>query len=119
MQFLADESCDFAVVRALCQGGHDVLAVAEVAPRAADEDVLQMALAGKRILLTEDKDFGQWVWAEKRASGGVILLRYPATSRKTIPDAVMRLVDRYGERLLGCFVVMQPGRVRISRPAAT
>jgi hypothetical protein len=66
--------------------------------------------------LTEDKDFGQWVWAEKRACGGVILLRYPATSRATILDAVVRLVDRYGERLLGSFVVMQPGRIRIRRP---
>jgi hypothetical protein len=31
MRFLADESCDFAVVRALRSAGHDVLAVAEVA----------------------------------------------------------------------------------------
>jgi hypothetical protein len=31
MHFLADESCDFAVVRALRAAGHDVKAVAEVA----------------------------------------------------------------------------------------
>jgi hypothetical protein len=29
MRFLADESCDFAVVRALRDEGHEVLAVAE------------------------------------------------------------------------------------------
>ena len=32
MLFLADESCDFAVVRALRGAGHDVLAVADVSP---------------------------------------------------------------------------------------
>jgi hypothetical protein len=36
MLFLADESCDFAVVRALRDGGHDVLAVAEAARGAKD-----------------------------------------------------------------------------------
>ncbi|MBI3080243.1 MAG: DUF5615 family PIN-like protein, partial [candidate division NC10 bacterium] len=33
MRFLADESCDFAVVRALRAAGHDVVAIAEVTPR--------------------------------------------------------------------------------------
>jgi predicted nuclease of predicted toxin-antitoxin system len=119
MQFLADESCDFATVRALRQAGHDVLAVAEIAPHAADEDVLEMAVAGKRILLTEDKDFGQWVYAERRASGGVILIRYPATARTTVSDAVVRLVDRHAKELRGCFVVLQPARIRIRRPPHT
>jgi hypothetical protein len=36
VRFLADESCDFAVVRALREVGHDVVAVAEVFPRAED-----------------------------------------------------------------------------------
>ncbi len=116
MRFLADESCDFAVVRALCQAGHDVTAVAKVAPRAADETVLELAVSEKRVLLTEDKDFGRWVYADKRATGGVVLLRYPATARRTMPAAAVRLVERYGERLARCFVVVQPARVRISGP---
>jgi predicted nuclease of predicted toxin-antitoxin system len=63
MQFLADESCDFAVVRALRVAGHDVLVAAEILPRAEDQDVLRMALDEGRILLTEDKDFGQLVFS--------------------------------------------------------
>ena len=117
MRLLADESCDFAVVRALRSAGHDLRAVAEVAPSAADEVVLDLAVRDKRVLLTEDKDFGQWVYANKRATGGVLLLRYPATARRTMPAAVVRLIDRHGGRLVGCFVVVQPGRVRIRRPA--
>jgi hypothetical protein len=34
MRFLADESCDFAVVRALRAAGHDVVAVAELSRQA-------------------------------------------------------------------------------------
>lgn len=40
MRFLADESCDFSVVRALRSADHDVLAIAEVSPREEDEDVV-------------------------------------------------------------------------------
>ena len=36
MRFLADESCDFAVVRALRAAGHAVTAVGEVAVGASD-----------------------------------------------------------------------------------
>jgi len=42
MLFLADESCDFAVVRALRDAEHEVVAVAEVTPRADDDAVLAM-----------------------------------------------------------------------------
>ena len=41
MRFLADESCDFSVVRALRSADHDVLAIAEVSPRDEDEDVME------------------------------------------------------------------------------
>jgi len=58
MRFLADESCDFAVVRALRALGHDVLAVSEFRQRSVDDELMENAYNESRILLTEDKDFG-------------------------------------------------------------
>lgn len=49
MQFLADESCDFGVVRSLRAAGHDVLAVAEISPRAEDEQVIDHAIPTRNI----------------------------------------------------------------------
>lgn len=115
MRFLADESCDFAVVRALRAAGHDVLAVAELFPRLEDVAVLDLAIRQKRITLTEDKDFGQLVFADRRATGGVILVRFPLRARGDLAGTMVQLVRRRGERLTGCFVVVQPGRVRIRR----
>ena len=63
LQFLADESCDFAAVRALRTEGFDVLSVAEAMAGADDESVIALSLRDNRILLTEDKDFGQLVFA--------------------------------------------------------
>ncbi len=61
MRFLADESCDFAVVRALRSAGFDVVAIIEVAPGAEDSAVIDLAVREGRMLITEDKDFGRFV----------------------------------------------------------
>jgi len=69
MRFLADESCDFSVVRALRAEGHDIVAIAEISPREEDDDVRERALKDDRLLITEDKDFGQLVYADMRSTG--------------------------------------------------
>ena len=113
MQFLADESCDFAIVRTLRAQGHDVLAVLEICRGAEDSKVIALARQEGRVLLTEDKDFGQLAYAGGVPEGGVILLRYPAKARATLCEDLVKLVKRYGEKLKRSFVVMQPGRTRI------
>jgi hypothetical protein len=40
MRFVADESCDFSVVRALRGADCDVTAIAEIAPRVEDNEGL-------------------------------------------------------------------------------
>jgi predicted nuclease of predicted toxin-antitoxin system len=114
MRFLADESCDFAVVRALRTAGHDVQAVREACPGAPDEVVMQLAIQETRILLTEDKDFGQLVYAGSSLSIGVIFIRFPGNARQGMVKAVLDLLQRLGDKLQGRFVVVQPGRVRVS-----
>jgi len=115
VRFLADESCDFGVVRILWANGHDVLAVSEISPRLSDEDVALWARREDRVLLTEDKDFGQLVFASGQPSGSVILIRFPAGARTALPPAVLEIVDRLAEQLSGTFTVIQPGRVRVGR----
>ncbi len=118
MRFLADESCDFAVVRALRAAGHDVVAVRDVKPGAPDEAVISLALRESRVLLTEDKDFGQLVFASAIESPGVVLIRFPASARQPMARTVVKLVEAGTEKIMGRFVVVQPGRIRISeRPS--
>jgi predicted nuclease of predicted toxin-antitoxin system len=117
VRFLADESCDFGVVRALRATAHEVLAVAELASGSDDAIVLDMACRQNRVLLTEDKDFGQLVYAHSQQSSGVIFIRYPASARKTLPNGVVGLVSELASDLMGSFVVMSPGRIRIGDSA--
>lgn len=115
MRFLADESCDFSVVRALRAAGHDVSAVSEIALGATDDVVMGLARHERRVLITEDKDFGQLVFAAGLPASGVIFVRYPVSARSVLPQVVVDLVKAEQEKLFGAFVVVQPSRIRISR----
>jgi predicted nuclease of predicted toxin-antitoxin system len=57
LRFLADESCDFSVVRSLRDVGYDILAVSEYTTRSIDRELIDQAYREQRILITEDKDF--------------------------------------------------------------
>jgi predicted nuclease of predicted toxin-antitoxin system len=114
VRFLADESCDDAVVRALRKAGHDVKAIAEAAAGSTDRAVLDMAAKEQRLLITEDKDFGELVLKGTRKIGAM-LLRYRSTARSTLPDAVAQIVAERADELAESFVVVTPGGARIRR----
>lgn len=118
MRFLADESCDFTVVTALRAAGHDVSAIAEINPGAKDPAVLALARSEQRVLLTEDKDFGLLAYAGGKETAGVILIRFPGNARSSLGQAMVSVIAELGGRITGAFVVVEPGRARVSRPPA-
>ena len=115
LRFLVDEGCDFAVVRALRDAGFNVAAVCEIMPRSTDSDVLRLAHAENRVLLTEDKDFGWLVFVSDADSAGVVLLRFPGNARSTLPGAVIWLAEKHSSELQNTFVVLEPNHARFSR----
>jgi predicted nuclease of predicted toxin-antitoxin system len=113
LSFLADESCDFGVVRALRAEGYDVLAVAEMMSRSDDRELIELAASTQRILITEDKDFGWLVHVAGLKSNGVLFIRFPGDSRRAMTKIVCDVVAEHCDRLSRSFVVIEPGYVRI------
>ena len=114
MRFLADESCDAAIVGALRSAGHDVNAIVELSRGATDRVVLERALADRRVLITRDKDSGELVFAAGARASGVLLIRYPPSARSGLPHAVLDVVAAREGELLGSFVVIAPSGVRLT-----
>jgi predicted nuclease of predicted toxin-antitoxin system len=112
VNFVADECCDAPLVSGLRSDGHDVLYVKEIAPGSDDETVLQTAAAQQRILLTEDKDFGELVVRLKLPAYGIILLRMNPADSATKLAQLRRLFVRHAHRLPGTFVVLSENKAR-------
>ena len=107
------------MVRALRGAGHDVRSVQEERPTATDREVAAWAASEDRILIAEDRDFGHLVHVSAAPSVGVLYLRYPAAVRSNMAAQVVEAIARHAERLRGAFVVLQPGRMRLTRRERT
>jgi predicted nuclease of predicted toxin-antitoxin system len=94
MRWLVDECVDAALVELLRQAGHDVVAVSYIAPRATDLQVMSRAEAEGRLLLTEDKDFGDLAFRRARRVPGIFLLRISSVQRHRKAERLLAAVDR-------------------------
>jgi predicted nuclease of predicted toxin-antitoxin system len=115
VKFVADESCAGPVIRALRQAGHDLIAIAETAGSSSDEAVMEKARTEGRVLITEDRDFGELIYARGRPTEGVLFVKFHSRLRHAKNAAVVEAVAKLGERLRGAFTVIEPGRVRLAR----
>lgn len=113
MKFLADECCDAALVQALRTDGHDVLYALESLCGGSDDEILSRALAEDRLLLTEDKDFGELVYRLRRPAYGVILLRFDVADRALKIPRLRDLLAHESARLTGAFVVLEVNKTRL------
>lgn len=63
-RLLLDENFPLSGAAALARAGHDVLAVAVAAPGISDREVLALARAQQRCLVTFDADFGDLLFRQ-------------------------------------------------------
>lgn len=115
MRFLVDECMGPVVARWLRGQQHDVFSVYDEARGMDDDAVIAKAFAEDRILLTNDKDFGEQVYRERRPHRGIVLLRLDNQRAASKIDALRQLLEGYAEQLAGRFVVVTEQRVRFAR----
>jgi len=96
----------------LRDAGHDVHYIFEKDPGATDDSVLLHASKEGRILVTEDKDFGELVYRLKKPARGIILLRIDIEKRHLKWPRLRKLIDEYPGRLPGHFVVIESKKFR-------
>ena len=113
MRFIVDESTGFGIARFLQAKGHDVLIVAEAMPEADDLAILQRAYDEERIVVTNDKDFGELIFRRQEPHHGVVLIRLQDESANNRLQVISALMAQYGVQLPGKFTVVTEQKVRI------
>jgi predicted nuclease of predicted toxin-antitoxin system len=118
MRFIANENVMRTVIDGLRNFGHDVMSVKESMRGEDDEAILEKAQADNRIILTNDKDFGELAFrVGLPAECGIILLRL---ARSNPSEDSERALEAIGSRndWTGHFSVITSDRIRM-RPLAT
>ncbi len=117
IHILADEGLNGNIVRALREIGFPVDWVLEKYPGISDREVIELAKANNQILITEDKDFGEWIFAHQIKGLTIIFLRYQKEEVPLILDFIVSYLNHY-EKLspqINEFITISNKKVRRRR----
>jgi predicted nuclease of predicted toxin-antitoxin system len=118
VRFLVDANLSPDVADCLRLAGHDAVAVREVGLQdAADETILDAALADDRIVVSHDTDFGTLVALRRAARPSFILIRSadPLTTTQIV-DLLLTNLDVMADDLdAGAIVTFARGHLRSRR----
>jgi hypothetical protein len=91
---IADENIDRNIILALRKANHKITSIAENYPGISDEDVIHLTVTLKGILLTCDKDIGEWVFAHGRKGFSVLFLRYEKEETAEIIRNIILILEK-------------------------
>lgn len=109
---LVDENIDDHITEAIRSINVDVYSVAKHNPGIKHEEIERSRIP-PRIILTEDKDFGEWVFSHGVKGVSVILLRYKFSDTKRMIEVLVDLLNKKIPDLLGKFTVVTINKIRI------
>ena len=119
MRFLLDENADARLIVYLQASGHDAVRLVTNYPAGlADRDVLAIARAEGRILVTNDRDFGELVFRYRQPHAGVVLFRLGDYAELATKIERLEHVLRYHSERLDQFLVVTVRDVRVRRLSA-
>jgi predicted nuclease of predicted toxin-antitoxin system len=113
IKFLADVNVEKPLVDYLSKQGYDIKWVPDYNCEMSDEDLLQLANEEKRIFITNDKDFGQLVFLQKKLNVGTILFRIKGQKSQEKVRLLKKLLMGYRDKLLNHYVVITRLKIRI------
>lgn len=99
--------------RLLRQLGHDVLSVSENLSGSIDDRVLETAVKEKRVLITNDTDFGEIVFLQKKITAGIVLMRFASEELDKKIETLKHLLKHHSGKLYGHFTVVNERQIRI------
>ena len=112
-KILADEDVDYRIVQEIRKKDIEVISIVEQYRWITDKEILQLARKYNAIILTEDSDFGELIFAHKEKNISVIFLRYKSIDIQRISNSLLKVLAHYGNTLYGKFVVISVNKIRI------
>ena len=113
LRLLANENFPGPSVRLLRAAGYDVITVNEVSPAAGDPSVLLRSTSDDRILLTNDKDYGDLIFRlGLPVPAGVVFFRLGNVPPDEHAALLLAFIETTGSPLEGMFTTVTRRHVR-------
>lgn len=112
IRFLADVNVERGIVEFLVKSGFDVKWIPDYDCEMDDADLLAMSNAEKRILITNDKDFGELTFLKKQNSVGVILIRVKGQDTSEKVTLLGKLMSNHMEEIPNSFTLITNTKFR-------
>ncbi len=113
LKILVDENISSKIIQYLKDKGFIVISIEKEYRGISDKEVLEVAKKENAIILTEDSDFGEWIFAHKEKCTGVVFLRYKHHELLEIMDSINKILTEHKETFYGKFVVITKNKIRI------
>lgn len=114
MRFLLDENADYSLAEFIAALGHNVTSITDDYIRSsADPDVLAIANRENRVVINNDKDFGELVFRLRLPHKGIILFRLGNKALDLKKQWLQRIFTEYADQLHHFMVINDRGiRIR-------
>ena len=113
IKFLADVNVEKPLVDYLLKQGYDIKWIPDYNSEMPDEDLLQLANQEERILVTNDKDFGDLIFLQRKLSVGTILFRVKGQKSQEKIKLIKKLLMGYRDKILNHYIVITKAKIRI------
>ncbi len=114
MRFLVDECTGPRIAEWLRTEGHEVFSVYDESPGIGDDTIIAKAFTENWVLITNDKDFGELVFRERRQHRGVIFLRLSDGRAVNKINVLQSLLENHAGKLNDQFVTVTEKTVRFA-----
>src|SRR6266498_319744 len=112
---IADENVERYWIELLRNSGFNVFSVKESYPGIKDLELIGLVKQKQGVLLTEDKDFGELVFAYSIKNFSVIFLRYDQPKYDLIQDKLLDVVEKFYESEETFFITITKNKIRIRK----
>jgi len=112
LKFLADVNIEKYIIDELTRMGHDIVWVTDLNRHLDDLSIFKIARKESRILVTNDKDFGEIVFRQKLAPAGLVLFRVKGQDAEVKVKLLRKLLAAHSEKMSGHFVVVAKDKIR-------
>jgi len=112
LKFLVDVNIEKPIINFLIKKGFDIKCVVDIDKKMTDYSVCKIANTEQRVLITNDKDFGEIVFFQKRISSGIILLRIKGGDASEKILLLEKLLDNHYGKIINHFVVITKEKFR-------